>query len=63
MLALMKYENGLKFTGLVFENEEVAKEYLKNKNPEAFKLIPVAFYTANGEVKQGLTKQPQCDIL
>lgn len=51
MLALMKYENGLKFTGLVFENEKVAKEYLKGKNPDAFKLIPVAFYTANGEVK------------
>ena len=30
MLALMKYENGLKFTGLVFENEKVAKENRDN---------------------------------
>jgi hypothetical protein len=50
MVALMTYECGLKFTGLVFENEETAKNYIKGKNPEAFKIIPVAYYTKDGKV-------------
>ena len=38
MVALMKYANGLRFTGLVFENKETAEKWLKSehKNPEAF---------------------------
>lgn len=52
MVALMKYANGLRFTGLVFENKEIAEKWLKaeHKNPEAFEIIPVAYYTANGEI-------------
>ena len=50
MVALMTYKCGLEFTGLVFENEEAAKDYIKGKNPEAFKIIPVAYYTKDGEV-------------
>lgn len=50
MVALMAYENGLRFTGLVFEDEETAKNYIKGKNPEAFKIIPVAYYTKDREV-------------
>lgn len=51
MVALMKYECGLKFTGLVFEDKETAREYLKGKNPYAFEIVPVAFYTKDGEIK------------
>jgi hypothetical protein len=52
MVALMKYANGLRFTGLVFENKETAEKWLKteHKNPEVFELVPVAYYTANGEI-------------
>ena len=51
MVALMTYECGLRFTGLVFEDEETAKNYLQGKNPEAFKIVPVAYYTKTGEIK------------
>ena len=51
MVALMKYENGLTFTGLIFEDEETAKKYLQNKSPEAFKIVPVAYYTKDGKIK------------
>ena len=50
MVALMQYENGLRFTGLIFENKDIAEKWLKTegKNPEAFKIIPVTYYTADG---------------
>ncbi len=51
MVAIMKYEGGLKFTGCVFEDLETAKEWLKDKNPWAYEIVPVAFYTKDGEVK------------
>lgn len=51
MVALMTYECGLKFTGLVFEDVETAKEWLKYKNPYAYEIVPVAFHTKEGEVK------------
>jgi hypothetical protein len=52
MVALMKYECGLKFTEYVFEDMETAKKWLKEKgwvNPWSYKLIPVTFYTKDGE--------------
>lgn len=54
MLGLMKYENGLKFTGIVFENEKAAKKWLKENgwvNERAYKLIPISFVNENLEVK------------
>lgn len=51
MVALMKYECGLKFTGYVFEDEEIAKEWLKWKNPAAYEIVPVTFVTKDGENK------------
>lgn len=51
MVALMKYECGLKFAGIVFEDMETAKKWLEYKNPRAYKLVPVAFYTKDGEVE------------
>ena len=40
MVALMKYANGLRFTGLVFENKEIAEKWLKaeHKNPKPLRL-------------------------
>lgn len=53
MVGLMKYECGLKFTGIVFEDKETAKKFIHDNrlNPEAYKLIPVAGYFKNGEIK------------
>lgn len=51
MVAIMKYECGLKFTGYVFEDEETAKEWLKYKAPWAYEIVPVTFFAKNGEVK------------
>ena len=54
MVALMRYECGLKFTGLVFENMDTVQKWLKENgwvNPRAYEIIPVAFYTKDGEVK------------
>lgn len=54
MVALMKYECGLKFTGCVFEDMETARKWLKENgwcNPYSYELVPVAFYTKNGEIK------------
>lgn len=54
MIALMEYENGLKFTGCVFENVDTAQKWLIENdwvNPNSYELIPVAFYTKDGEVK------------
>ena len=57
MVALMRYECGLKFTGCVFENMDIAQKWLEENgwvNPRAYELTPVAFYTKDGEVKQKL---------
>ena len=46
MLAYMKYENGLKFKNVVFENENAAKLWLKQNginNPACYKLVEVEF--------------------
>jgi hypothetical protein len=46
MLAFMKYENGLNFKGVIFENENAAKLWLKqNKisNPDCYELVEVEF--------------------
>ena len=46
MLAYMKYENGLKFQNVVFENENAAKLWLKQHNvtnPDCYKLVEVEF--------------------
>lgn len=53
MVGLMKYKCGLKFTGCVFENKETAEKFIRDNrlNPEAYKLIPVAVYLKNGEIK------------
>lgn len=54
MVALMKYERGLKFTGCVFENMDTAQKWLKEngwRNPRAYELVPIAFYAKDGEVK------------
>ena len=54
MVALMRYECGLKFTGCVFENMDIAQKWLEENgwvNPRAYELVPVTFYTKNGEVK------------
>ena len=54
MVALMRYECGLKFTGCVFENMDIAQKWLEENgwfNPRAYELVPVAFYTKDGEVK------------
>mgnify|MGYP003299135753 FL=1 len=47
----MKYECGLRFTGIIFEDMETAQKWLANKNPNAYELQPVAFHTKNGEIK------------
>lgn len=49
MVAVMKYECGLKFTGCVFEDEETAKEWIKWLNG-AYEIVPVTFFTKDGEV-------------
>lgn len=54
MVALMEYKCGLKFTGRIFENMGTAQKWLKENgwaNPRAYELVPVAFYTKDGEVK------------
>ena len=46
MLAFMKYENGLKFKNVVFENENAAKVWLKENNitnEKAYELVEVEF--------------------
>ena len=34
MYAIMKYENGLKFTGIIGKTVEDCKEYMKKAQPE-----------------------------
>lgn len=46
MLAFMKYENGLNFKGVIFENENAAKLWLKQnkiENPHCYELVEVEF--------------------
>ena len=53
MIALMKHELGLVFTGIVFEDMETAHKWLEEnaRNPYCHTLKPVAFYTKDGEIK------------
>lgn len=53
IIALMKHELGLVFTGIVFEDMETAQKWLKEnaRNPYCYTLEPVAFYTKDGEIK------------
>lgn len=47
MLAYMKYENGLRFQKIVFENENAAKLWLKQNginNPNSYELLEVEFF-------------------
>lgn len=46
MLAYMKYENGLKFKKVIFENENTARLWLKQNgisNPNSYELVEVEF--------------------
>ena len=46
MLAYMRYENGLKFKNVVFENENAAKLWLMQNgvtNPNCYELVEVEF--------------------
>lgn len=46
MLAFMKYENGLNFKKVIFENENAAKLWLKQNgivNPNCYELVEVEF--------------------
>ena len=46
MLAYMRYENGLKFKKVIFENENAAKLWLKQNgisNPNYYELVEVEF--------------------
>ena len=50
MYAIMKYESGLHFTGIVCTTEEKCKEYMKKHNwinPNAFEIVPCFYY--NGD--------------
>lgn len=54
MIALMRYECGLKFTGCVFENMDIAQKWLEENgwgNPNSYELIPVTFYPKTMEEK------------
>ena len=54
MVAIMKYENGLKFNGVVCENTETAHQWLKEQgivNPNSYKIIPVSYITKDLEAK------------
>jgi hypothetical protein len=54
MVAIMKYEGGLVFTGIVCENAEVAQKVLKDRhwaNPHAFEIIPVEYFGGNKDAE------------
>lgn len=57
MLAYMKYENGLKFQKVIFENENAAKSWLKQNgiiNPYSYELIEIEFIKEDSEaLKKG----------
>ena len=55
MLAYMKYENGLRFQRVIFENENAAKSWLKQNgiiNPESYELIEVKFVKDDIQTKK-----------
>ena len=46
MVALMRYQNGPRFSGIIFENKEIAEKWLEKegyRNPRAYEIIPVDF--------------------
>ena len=47
MVAIMKYEAGLKFTGYICENGEVAERFVRNglgwANKNAYEIVPVKY--------------------
>ena len=49
MVAIMKYQAGLRFTGYVCENKEKAKRFITEAlgwtNKEAYEIIPVKYVT------------------
>lgn len=54
MTALMIYKCGLEFTGCIFEDRDTAQKWLKENgwdNPGSYELVPVTFFTKDGEVK------------
>lgn len=42
MVAIMYYANGLRFSGIICKNEEIAKEYLKT-NCNTCEIVPVDY--------------------
>lgn len=42
MVAIMYYANGLRFSGIICENEEIAQKYLKT-NSNCCKIVPVDY--------------------
>ena len=60
MLAFMKYENGLKFKKVIFENENAAKLWLEQNgitNPDCYELIEVEF--VKEKVEKPIDKAPK----
>lgn len=59
MVAIMKYESGLKFTGYICENREVAERFVKDDlgwvNERAYEIMPVKYVTEQivWKVKEG----------
>jgi hypothetical protein len=53
MVALWRLANGMKFTEMIFENVETAEKWIKdqNHNRAIYSIRPVAYYTADGEIK------------
>ena len=47
MVAIMKYEAGLKFTGYVCEDKATAEKFIREElgwvNPRCYELVPVAY--------------------
>jgi hypothetical protein len=62
MLAFMKYENGLKFKKVIFENENAAKLWLKQNgivNPDCYELIEVEFVKEDLKALQELNEDDE----
>ena len=59
MVAIMKYEAGLKFTGYICESKEVAQRFVRDGlgwvNERAYEIIPVKYVTEQivWKVKEG----------
>ena len=69
MLAYMRYENGLKFKKIIFENENAAKLWLKQNgisNPDCYELVEVDFIKEDSkalkrmETEEKLQKAKEC---